>query len=340
MTVIELLPTKAKDSAATESHNNGAISKERYEKAASALRDFKSTTGRTWDEIGREVGAYSGSAMSAFAGGKYPIGNSRNIVEAVDRFTALVSERRSLLTETRYVDTTIARGITAAIKKAELLNKIVVIQTESGCGKTTVLQHYAVAYPRSVYLKGNPTFRTKAASTWALQVEIAAAIDLPASAKGLKTVLYQAIRKTLRNSGRLLIIDEAQFLEPDQLDLIRCLHEEAKIPVVLSGNHDLYERATGFTSSSAFTQFRSRTLRASFSIKDIQAADVELIAEQFDIEIGRDAHAILLDQARMAGGFRRLTSVLQLAQIHRSGAGKVRKEHVLASIKELAGGDQ
>ncbi len=339
MTVIEL-PTKAKDSAATESQNNGAISRERYDKAASALREFKSTTGRTWEDIAHEIGDYSGSTITVFTTGKYPLGNSRNIVVAAERFLALVSERRSLLTETRYVETTIARGITAAIKKAELLNKIVVIQTESGCGKTTVLQHYAVAYPRTVYLKGNPTFRTKASSTWALQVEIGAAIDLPAGAKGMKTMLYQAIRKTLRNSGRLLIIDEAQFLEPDQLDLMRCLHEEAKIPVVLSGNHDLYERAQGFSSSAAFVQFRSRTLHASFAIKDIQPADVELIAEQFDIEIGRDAHAILLDQARMSGGFRRLTSVLQLAQIHRSGTGKVRKEHVLAAIKELAGGEQ
>lgn len=336
MTVIEM-PGKGKDPAGTGSKGNGHGGTDEINAIASALREYKSNTARTWDDIGTEVG-YSGAALSMFAASKYPGTNSNAIGEAVEKFLTTIEERRGLITETKFVNTTIARGIVAMLAKAVLMTKIVIIAAESGIGKTTTLQHYYAEHPRVVYIKGNPTFHTNAASTWPFQVELAEALNITARAKGIKTVLYQEIRNTLRNSGRLIIIDEAQFLEPVQLDLVRCLHEEAKIPIALSGNDQIYERAAGaFGSPAAFIQFQSRTLRARFSARDIKQSDVTLIAEQFDVEIGRDAEALLLNEAQASGGLRRLTTILLLAQMHRAGNGKVRKEHVLAAIKELGG---
>lgn len=337
MTVVEM-PAKGKGPGGS-GPNGGNGGGPLYAITAAALREYKSNTGRNWDEISTELG-YSRSTVSLFAAEKYPAANAQQIIATVEKFLATIAERRNLITETKFVNTSIARSILAMIHKAEIVNKIAVIATESGTGKTTTLQHYYAEHPRAVYLRGNPTFHTKAASTWPLQVEIAQALDIPASSKGVKTVLYQAIRNTLRNSGRVVMIDEAQFLEAAQIDLVRCLYEEARVPIILAGNEHLYERAGAFNSTASFVQFNRRVLRARYGVKDIMASDVTLIAEQFDIEIGRDAEELLVDQAHAPGGFGRLTTVLLLAQLLRSGNGKVRKEHVLAAIKEASGGDR
>lgn len=341
MTLASMDVGKRKDPVPAESSKgNGALTPDHYRRVANALKLHKSITGASWEELAPEFG-YKGSGLNLFANERYPIANAHHLCKAIEQTLATIEERRSLITEVRYVETTIARGINALLKKAVLLNKIVICAAESGTGKTTTFQNYYLQHPRAIYFKGNATFATSTASTWPLLVKLACALDNQRAAIGAKAMMYEIILGSLRNTGRLIIIDEAQFLQPGQLDLVRCLHEEARCPVVLGGNETLYERAGAFGSSASFVQFNSRSLRARFGTGDIDASDVELIAEQLvGIEFARDAAPILLEQARAAGGFRRLTTILQLAQTHRDGNGKVRKEHVLKGIREFAGGER
>lgn len=335
-----------KGSGGAEPPNNGAVTVERYERAAAALKSHKSTTGATWDDIATELGGqWSKSTINSYAGGKYPLENARNITEAIEQFMSTLDERRSLVTQTAFVETSIALKVLSLLKKATLLTKIAVIAAESGTGKTKTLQWYWTQHPRTVYLKANATFISRHhASVWPLVRKLMLALGT-AAANGntqRQAESYDVIVNALRGTGRPVIIDEAQFLTPEALDLVRCIHEEADVPFILGGNETLYERAVGSSrGAAAFTQFQSRSFRAHLTTAEIKPSDVTLIAEQLiGVDVARDAAPILLDQARSAGGFRRLVSVLQLAQTLREGSGAVRKEHVLAAIKELLGGER
>jgi len=336
MTVIHM-ETKT-GSVAPEPEKDGSVSRERYKAAASALRAHKdSTVGVTWKDLATQIGGeYSDTTLSLFSNEKYPRENARRVTEAVEEFLGLVAERRKLVTNTAYVATSVSRRLLGLLKQVVLLTKIGVAAAESGTGKTKTLQHYWSEHPRSIYIKANALFASRSATSWPLMLKLATAVGLTAVGKNKQAGAYEAIVAGLRNTSRLVIIDEAQFLQNDSLDLIRCIHEEANIPVVLAGNESLYERGPGgYGNSAAFVQFQSRCLRTRFGTGDIKAADVEAIAEQLvGVDVARDAASLLLDQARAAGGFRRLVTLLQIAQTLRDGNGAVRKTHVVRAIED------
>lgn len=319
-----------------------AISPERFRAAIEGLRAFKDSSELPWSEIAPQIGAdYAESTISVFASGKYALKNSRNVVEAVEQFLALVEERRSLITQPQFVETSVAKLILALTRKIVLLMRMGVLAADSGVGKSTTLQQYQLRYPRTIYLRANPTWRPRNVSVTPILHPLLRSLDYQQlKANSVQTHGYDYCVAKLKGTERLLIVDEAQYCPSEGLNVLRALHEDAGIPILLAGNEAMYTRGpAGFITPAEFTQFESRCLRERLSARDITGADVDLIAEQIlEVDLARDASSILLEQAQGPGGFRRLVIVLQVAQLlRRSASERIAKAHVVRALHDLSG---
>lgn len=339
--VLMEVPRATKASAATEASNNGAITQARYDRVVEALRAYKGSTRCTWAELATSIGGeYSDSTLSVLASGKYPLESSHKLIVRIEEFLRLVEERRALVTQPTFVATSVSKRIFALIKRVVLFSKIGVIGAESGTGKTRSLEEWHIGHPNATYIRANRTFSPSASSSRAssspapTMAKIAKAIGcVDALSMRSQAFVYDAIVGTLRGTGRLLILDEAHFLPSEALDVIRTIHEDANIPVVLAGHAALYDR--GPRDYESLIAFRSRALREKFLTSQIRSTDVDLIASQIvGVDVARDASKVLLQESQSSGGFRRLVTLLQVAQTYRNSDEAVTKAHVLRAIDE------
>jgi DNA transposition AAA+ family ATPase len=338
MTAIAFAPTRKKEPAATDSQ--GRITQERYDRNVAALRAYKSSSNSTWKEVATALGgSYTESSVTVFANGKYPLESAHNIIERVEQFLALVEERRLTLTQPTFVLTSIAKRIFSVIKQSELLLKIGVIGAESGTGKTSAINEWHITHLNTTLIRANRTFAPSSSasqhssSPFPTLLKIARAVGYTDTAPSRRqTLIYDAVVDALRGSNRVLMFDEAHFLPSEALDITRTIHEDARIPIVLAGHATLYDR--GPREHESLIAYRSRALREKVTTAQVRASDVELIASQIvGVDVARDASRVLLQEAQSNGGFRRLVTLLQVAQTYRD-TDHVTKDQVLRAIEE------
>jgi DNA transposition AAA+ family ATPase len=296
---------------------------QRYERLRAWLVEYKATTSFTWAKIGREVG-YAESSLSLFAGGKYPLANSAHLLDTLDDFARLADARRSALARPAFVMTSIAKAINRLVWETQLLRRIGIISGEVGIGKSEAVRNHAAGAPSAAYIVLNPHVKT----SHALLPKMLAAIGRSERRSLPPHVLYDRLVEYTRDSSWYFLIDEANFLRSEALNTLRCYQEEAGgIPIVLTGNAELYQNAqwTGGgrarESSAAFTQFESRcAVRAHLTAADVKPSDVMAIAEQIvGVEVTRGCADLLLRQAQNASGgsMRNLIIILQKARNER-----------------------
>ena len=324
---------RKKDPAATES-----ITQERYDEVAAALRAHKDSTGETWEDIAKAMGGqHKGVSLSIFASGKYKAKNAGRILPRVEEFLTLVEERRGLVTHPEFVFTSISKRIFSLIKQCLLLTKMGVIGAESGTGKTRSIEEWHITHPNTTLVRANRTYCPSAnaggSSPIPLLQKLSKAIGCGAPSNKGAVYTYDTIVDTLRGSNRLVIIDEAHFLPPEALDVVRTIHEEANVPIVLAGHAQLCSRAPRDYESAI--AYRSRALMEKITTAQVRPGDVDLIAAQIvGVEVARDGAQILLGEARSNGGLRRLVTLLQVAQTYRNADEAVKRSHVVRAIEE------
>ena len=126
------------------------------------------------------------------------------------------------------------------------------------------------------------------------------------------------------NRTGVLIVDEAQHLTDHGLDELRCIHDEARIPLVLAGNHSLRHRVSG-GNESAFAQLTSR-IGPKLDVARTTAADVNALASHYGIN---DEEAVSWLRTRCAGvgGLRAASHLLTLCR-DVADVGEIRLSHL------------
>ncbi len=197
-----------------------------------------------------------------------------------------------------------------------------------GTGKTTTLKHYAWDDSAAAYCVMNPTARRSLGS--ALRIVCDALRAVPA---GSQYGMVETIRYALSAQHvAVLLIDEAQFLGEEALDMLRCIYDESEIPLVFAGNRLLRERVDA-TKSSAFAQFSSR-IGPKAEIGSTTEADVDALAEHVGVKDAK-ARQWLRKRGTGVGGLRHISRLLNAARVE-AGQGEVRLIH-LQQVVELPG---
>lgn len=175
-----------------------------------------------------------------------------------------------------YVPTSISEAAYKLIRYCQLEKGIVVIDGDAGIGKTKAAAKYLADNPTAaVYVKASPS----TSSVRSLLKLIAMGLKLPENQR--TEDLAGSIQEQLRQTDRVLIIDEAQNLKFMALEEIRGWVDEdamsgrAGVGIVLIGNVEIYNKMLGRQEAVFAQQFNRVRFHGRYSTMDIKLTDIE-----------------------------------------------------------------
>ncbi len=275
--------------------------------------------------VAREAGV-TPSALSRFLGGSYEGDN-----DALALKLLAWSENRSkrdgmpsgLTRALGFVSTSVSKRIVTALEFAQVTGDLVVIVGEPGVGKTKTLGNFQQR-GSSVWMA---TMSSDASGPVPALQELGAVfgLDLTGGAAGMRRRIVNRVRDT----GGLVIVDEAQHLDAKAIEAFRGIHDATGIGMVLCGN----SRIT--TKVGQLPQVNSRVGRK-IILRKVSRRDVVAVAGQFDIA-GREELDFLHTISQFPGGLRCVVKDIRLAMFAADGEGvPVNAGHLVAAWSELA----
>jgi len=271
------------------------------------------------------------SRLSQWRMGKYK-GDNLKTAQAVERWIDTYESRQEtqaeLPTGPQFVLTPTAHKILNCIQYAHHAGDIVLIYGGAGVGKTETIRQYVSEHSGVCLVTFTPAHNT-----------MRAALSGIASCVGVQVrremnTTFDAICHALQKRKGLLIIDEAQHVNANTLDMIRAIHDRTACGIVYSGNELVYTNLTGGDRAAYLDRLSSR-VGMRLPIKRVTAEDARSLAEAWGITTA-DITKLLADIAAKPGGLRGVTKVLKLAHMYR-GEEALAARHVRAAFNQLNG---
>jgi DNA transposition AAA+ family ATPase len=232
----------------------------------------------------------SPASVNQYLQDKYP-GPAKNIEEKVVSFLERKEAEGKIVPRPGFVQTSVAKKIHKIMKDAGVEGDLAVITGPSGVGKTTAIDNFAKQDQTVVLVKADVSF-----SVGGIVEEIAEALGI--STRGRIRVKVKRVINALKNSGRLLIIDEAELLNVKSLEILRKIYDETKCGMVLSGMPRLWEIFDG----GLYEQLRSR-VGARLQLGRISRADVKMLIDVIEPKVD---DRVVGKIAEMSGGSARV----------------------------------
>ena len=187
------------------------------------------------------------STISMWINGTYK-GDNEKITDKVNNFLQREKER-TVEEELPIVDLSVISYITEIGRTCHTKGKIGVCVGRAGLGKTVAVKEYTKNFLDAILIESDSGYTAKS-----LLLEIHKRLGL--SGKGCTYDLMNEVVNKLNNSGRLLIIDEAENLPYRALEITRRIHDKTGIGVLLVGRNILIENLRG--SKNQYDQLYSR----------------------------------------------------------------------------------
>ncbi|EBF8755913.1 ATPase [Salmonella enterica] len=244
------------------------------------LKDVMDAHGYSQGQVARAIGR-SSATMNQYVQGKYN-GDIADMEERIGHFLRRVREKQNALRiDERFVSTPTASKGLEVLSYAHLESEICVLYGAAGLGKTMILKEYARRDSNVIFIEADPGFTART-----LLEELCGRLRL--NKNGNIHALIEVCVEKLKDSGRLLVIDEAELLPYRALEVIRRLHDKAGIGVVLAGMPRLIVNLKG--KRGEYAQLYSRVALAldlgnALARQDFDQIAVDLMPEAEDRKI-------------------------------------------------------
>ena len=187
------------------------------------------------------------STISMWLNGNYN-GKNDKITDAMNNFIQREKER-SVENDLPFVDISIVKYVSEIGRLCHTQGKIGVCVGRAGLGKTVAVKKYAKEFLDSILIESDSGYTAKS-----LLKEIHRRLGL--SGKGSVYDLMDEVVRKLNQSGRLLIVDEAENLPYRALEITRRIHDKTGVGVLLIGRSILLENLKGYNNQ--YDQLYSR----------------------------------------------------------------------------------
>lgn len=178
-------------------------------------------------QAARGIGV-STAVINQFLQNKYN-GDVNAVEEKVRQFILREQERdKSRRIKPVYVATLMARKGRDVIRMAHMDGDINVIYGDAGMGKTMIMRQYAKEHLDAVLIEADPGYTARV-----VLEELCNKLGL--GKRGNMHELSEAIIQTLRDSGRIILVDEAENLPYRALETLRRIHDKSGVGIVLAG---------------------------------------------------------------------------------------------------------
>jgi len=209
----------------------------------------------------------STSALSQWLNDRYK-GDSEKIAQSVREYLDEAKDKVWTKESFDFVETSVAMQVRDALMFAVKLQRMVLVTSPPGDGKSEALRKY----------KTNQMILIEARSTTnchALLYEIAEKQKV-CRQNGVDLILRR-LADDFKTKPRTLIIDESQHLNTRSLDALRHLWDQARIPILLSGNDEMLVK---LQEEASLQQLASRLQH--WRVQRISFEDAEkLIVQRF-----------------------------------------------------------
>lgn len=206
----------------------------------------------------------SETTLSQYLAGKYPGDNSKideAVVGYLERF-AEKAEKAKTGPVIGFAKTKQARRCWDVLRACHIDGDMGLVVSSAGLGKTTAIRQYAQENKDVILLTARPTVNIKV-----LLVEMANLLKVHSG--GINDQLARAVAKMLTKSGRMIVVDEAQFLPTICLETFRYLHDEAGVGLVYAGMPALYQNLS--RQEHIFSRIGAQTQLPPLEEDDIRA---------------------------------------------------------------------
>lgn len=263
------------------------------------LQDYISQTGTTQSAVARAIGV-TAPVVNQYLKDKYA-GDVAAVEKAVEAFLTKQREKAagSKLT-VAYVYTTTAKRVRDVLRLAHLEGEAVVLYGQAGLGKTRALNAYKADNPDALLLDTDPTYTAKVLLQKLAQM-------LGSDTRGNLGELMDGVINKLKDSGRIILVDEAENLPLRALECLRRIHDKAGVGLVLAGMPRLLVNLRG--KNGELKQLYSRVAFRLDLGDTIPDADLGMIAGTAMPEADADTVAELVRAA--AGNARRLDKLVR-----------------------------
>ncbi|MFP4863921.1 AAA family ATPase [Providencia rettgeri] len=191
------------------------------------LIEFMELKGWKQAHIARNSGL-SGSVISQYLKGIYE-GNvsavETKIIQMMEREREKEKNRRL---RPKFVMTGTASKGLEVIRIAHLEGDINVIYGDAGMGKTMMMREYAHQYSDAVLIEADPGYTARV-----ILEELGNKLGV--DVRGNMHDRSEAIIRALRDSGRVILVDEAENLPYRVLETLRRIHDKSGVGIVLAG---------------------------------------------------------------------------------------------------------
>ena len=230
------------------------------------LRDFMEANNLTTTYVATATGLAK-STISMWMKGNYNV-KSDKITDTINNFIQREKER-SLQHDLPVVEISMIKYISEIARLCHTQGRIGGI---AGLGKTVAVKRYAKEFMDAILIESDSGYTAKS-----LLKEIHRRLGL--SGKGsVYDLMGETVRK-LNQSGRLLIIDEAENLPYRALEITRRIHDKTGVGVLLIGRNILLENLRGYNNQ--YDQLYSRVQYTKI-IDRLLLADVVKILESIN----------------------------------------------------------
>jgi len=255
--------------------------------------------------VARETGI-APSALSRFLRGEYA-GDDGSIAVKLTGWLANLRRRdklpAGLAAAPAFVETDFTARVISALEYAQLAVDIVMIATPPGLGKTRVLEQYARTRP-SAWLA---TMSPDTALPVPMLEEIGLALGLRQLSGGAARMRRDGVRR-VKDTGGILLIDEAQHQGTKALETLRRFHDSGGVALALCGDLTLPEKLDQHVQ--LFSRIGKRVV-----VMKPDAEDVHKVAVAFGVE-GKEEREFLAKIARLGGGIRTAVKTVRLAFLY------------------------
>ena len=215
---------------------------------AQVLQNYITEHGISQGAVARGIGK-SAAVVSQYLQNKY-----NGDVEAIDVLVEgwLLNQRERAndsFNQLSYTYTATARRIEEVIRLAHVEGETVVLYGQAGLGKTSALAAYIKKNTDAILVDSDPSFTAKV-----LLSNLANKVG--AESRGSLHVLIEGLISRLKNSGRVILVDEAENLPLRALECLRRIHDKTGIGLVLAGMPRLLVNLRG--SNGELKQLYSR----------------------------------------------------------------------------------
>ncbi|MGH6879460.1 AAA family ATPase [Hypericibacter sp.] len=295
-------------------------------------RAYMDEEGYSQGHVARQVGLSAGT-LSAWFNGEYKGDNNKVSAKVMAWLAASAksAELGALMpADPAWVETPTAKKIMKVLTFTQLTADLAVIYGGAGLGKSKTIERYRDTHPNVWIMEANPA----TAGMTVMLSQLAEAMgfrDMPQHPQKL----FEAVLKTIKGTRGLIVVDEAQHLKRQSLEMLRAIYDAAKgtCGLALSGNAKVFNQIWAKQSENDnFAQFYSR-IGKPLSLVRAKEGDVDALAATLNVR-GKAERDALKAIALKPGGLRLMMKALRMAALFAQGEA-IQVEHIEAAERDL-----